>query len=104
IAEASSLSRRNTLRPEGSATSMSGCPSPQRGQSRPPLQVRRHIGQIFSIVRGCSRAPPPAVNADCRPDGPGTSLAAPMDSATFDFFYDLSSPYSYLASTQLRGI
>ena len=27
-----------------------------------------------------------------------------MDSATFDFFYDLSSPYSYLASTQLRGI
>src|SRR3981189_692652 len=27
-----------------------------------------------------------------------------MDSATFDFFYDLGSPYSYLASTQLRGI
>src|SRR5207237_5908682 len=27
-----------------------------------------------------------------------------MDSGTFDFFYDLSSPYSYLASTQLRGI
>ena len=27
-----------------------------------------------------------------------------MDAATFDFFYDLGSPYSYLASTQLRGI
>jgi len=27
-----------------------------------------------------------------------------MDPATFDFFYDLASPYSYLASTQLRGI
>ena len=24
--------------------------------------------------------------------------------ATFDFFYDLASPYSYLASTQLRGL
>src|SRR5437879_7395896 len=27
-----------------------------------------------------------------------------MAAASFDFFYDLSSPYSYLASTQLRGI
>jgi 2-hydroxychromene-2-carboxylate isomerase len=27
-----------------------------------------------------------------------------MDPATFDFFFDLASPYSYLASTQLRGI
>jgi 2-hydroxychromene-2-carboxylate isomerase len=27
-----------------------------------------------------------------------------MDAASFDFFYDLGSPYSYLASTQLRGI
>jgi 2-hydroxychromene-2-carboxylate isomerase len=27
-----------------------------------------------------------------------------MDAASFDFFYDLASPYSYLASTQLRGI
>ena len=27
-----------------------------------------------------------------------------MDAAIFDFFYDLGSPYSYLASTQLRGI
>jgi 2-hydroxychromene-2-carboxylate isomerase len=27
-----------------------------------------------------------------------------MDAATFDFFFDLASPYSYLASTQLRGI
>jgi len=27
-----------------------------------------------------------------------------MDPASFDFFYDLGSPYSYLASTQLRGI
>jgi 2-hydroxychromene-2-carboxylate isomerase len=29
---------------------------------------------------------------------------ASMDGATFDFFFDLASPYSYLASTQLRGI
>src|SRR5713101_1359111 len=57
MVEASSLSRRNTFRPDGSATSMSGCPSPQRGQSRPPLQVRRHIGQIFSMGAGCSRGP-----------------------------------------------
>ena len=27
-----------------------------------------------------------------------------MADQTFDFFYDLGSPYSYLASTQLRGI
>jgi|SRR5215831_227229 len=27
-----------------------------------------------------------------------------MDPASFDFFYDLASPYSYLASTQLQGI
>jgi 2-hydroxychromene-2-carboxylate isomerase len=27
-----------------------------------------------------------------------------MDAATFDFFFDLASPYSYLASTQLRGL
>lgn len=27
-----------------------------------------------------------------------------MDVASFDFFYDLGSSYSYLASTQLRGI
>ena len=27
-----------------------------------------------------------------------------MDPVTFDFFYDLASPYSYLASTQLQGI
>ena len=27
-----------------------------------------------------------------------------MDAAVFDFFYVLGSPYSYLASTQLRGI
>ncbi|HYZ87942.1 MAG TPA: 2-hydroxychromene-2-carboxylate isomerase [Myxococcales bacterium] len=27
-----------------------------------------------------------------------------MDAANFDFFFDLASPYSYLASTQLRGI
>jgi len=27
-----------------------------------------------------------------------------MDAASFDFFYDLGSPYSYLAATQLRRI
>ena len=27
-----------------------------------------------------------------------------MDPVTFDFFFDFSSPYSYLASTQLAGI
>jgi 2-hydroxychromene-2-carboxylate isomerase len=34
----------------------------------------------------------------------GLGSLFPMDAASFDFFYDLSSPYSYLASTQLRGI
>ena len=28
----------------------------------------------------------------------------PLDPVNFDFFYDLASPYSYLASTQLAGI
>src|SRR5712692_6803836 len=81
MAAASSLSRRKVLRPCGSATSMRGCPSPQFGQSRPPDQVRRQVGQILSI---------------------GVLYNTAM--ANFDFFYDLGSPYSYLASTQLRGI
>jgi len=82
---------------------MSGCPSPQRGQSRPPLQVRRQIGQIFSIAGAMFARARPAVNVDCKAGGPGTRLAAPWtarpstSSTTFQ-------PYSYLASTQLRGI
>src|SRR5205807_1602083 len=105
MAEASSLSRRKTFRPDGSATSMSGCPSPQRGQSRPPLQVRRQMGQIFSISalhvrRPRRRTSMRGLNAAQR----RIRLEAPMDPATFDFFFDLASPYSYLASTQLRGI
>src|SRR5438105_931045 len=48
MAEASSLSRRKVRRPCLPATSMSGWPSPQCGQSRPPDQVRRQIGQILS--------------------------------------------------------
>src|SRR5215470_8801821 len=34
----------------------------------------------------------------------GLGSAPSMDPASFDFFYDLASPYSYLASTQLQGI
>jgi 2-hydroxychromene-2-carboxylate isomerase len=34
----------------------------------------------------------------------GIRLRHLMDAATFDFFFDLASPYSYLASTQLRGL
>src|SRR6184192_4072604 len=104
MAEASSLSRRNTLRPDGSATSMSGRPSPQRGQSRPPLQVRRHNGQIFNMAQGMFAPASARVNARCNPHAPRITLPLSMDAASFDFFYDLSSPYSYLASTQLRGI
>src|SRR5712675_3800747 len=83
---------------------MSGCPSPQRGQSRPPLQVRRHRGQIFSIapdVRAPARVPSTRI---ARRTSGGLGSRLPMDAASFDFFYDLASPYSYLASTQLRGI
>src|ERR1700693_6570487 len=83
MADATSLSRRTVLRPCGSATSINGWPSPHFGQSRPPDQVWRHTGQIFSI-------------------GPhGRSAGMPK---SFDFFYDLGSPYSYLAATQLAGI
>jgi 2-hydroxychromene-2-carboxylate isomerase len=36
---------------------------------------------------------------------PSHTLAGPMPSPTmFEFFYDLASPYSYLASTQIAGI
>src|SRR5438445_3219665 len=96
---------------------MSGCPSPQCGQSRPPLQVRRQMGQIFSIappdVRRVGQArqsmlqerdPPREWRSGLNGEQDGTRLTAPMDPATFDFFFDLASPYSYLASTQLRGI
>src|SRR5439155_18010290 len=41
---------------------------------------------------------------DCMPRSAGLGSKAPMDPATFEFFFDLASPYSYLASTQLRGI
>src|SRR5438105_2361244 len=150
MAAASSLSRRKVLRPCGSATSMSGCPSPQRGQSRPPDQVRRQTGQIFSTVLTIGGAAdllqavlvpvqvqvqdvvlvrvlvlvfvpgivlmlvPEArgLRPEAQRSGPARSLptASPparsprMADQTFDFFYDLGSPYSYLASTQLRGI
>src|ERR1700682_511746 len=105
MAEASSLSRRNTARLCSTATSMSGWPGPQRGQSRPPLQVCLHTGQIFST----RRAYPPARRAvkadtDCGVAGRGGGGCATAMPPAFDFFYDLGSPYSYLASTQLRGL
>jgi 2-hydroxychromene-2-carboxylate isomerase len=52
---------------------------------------------MFAAVRRSVNA----LNADSQ----GTRLGgASMDPANFDFFFDLASPYSYLASTQLRGI
>src|SRR5215470_5137381 len=62
---------------------MSGWPVPQCGQSRPPDQVRRQMGQIFSTA---------------------PFIVSPAMPTNFDFFYDLGSPYSYLASTRLRSI
>src|SRR5207237_8065606 len=57
MAAANSRSRRNVLRPCGCATSISGWPSPQRGQSRPPDQVLRQTGQILSICANPLREP-----------------------------------------------
>src|SRR5258708_38090662 len=59
MAEASSLSRRNTARLCSTATSISGWPGTRGGQWRPPLQVCLHTGQIFST----RRAYPPARRA-----------------------------------------
>src|SRR5256886_3497022 len=106
MAEASPLWRKKTRREPCSATSMRRCPSPHRGQSRPPLQVRRHTGQIFSIAADARARPRPTSNASVAFAGPLRSgyPPPPMDPVTFDFFFDFSSPYSYLASTQLSGI